>query len=77
MHRVIQRAIDRGLVGTYWVRQEDGAKMFGEYVIVAANQTLHPYGSLVNTSLGVQGIVLDTGTFALYNPTQIDIATDW
>lgn len=76
MGGVLRNAARRGLTGTYWVR-EDGAKMFGEYVIVAANQTLHPYGSLVNTSLGVQGIVLDTGTFALYNPTQIDIATDW
>ena len=69
--------IMRGIGNTdeYWVR-EDGAKMLGDYVMVAANLDIHPRGSLVETSLGT-GIVADTGTFAYSNPYQIDIATAW
>lgn len=59
----------------YWVR-DDGVKMYGNYVMVAANLNLRPRGSLVQTSLGM-GMVCDTGTFARRNPTQIDIATAW
>ena len=59
----------------YWVR-DDGVKMFGDYVMVAANLKLRPRGSLVETSLGT-GIVCDTGGFAKKNPRQIDIATTW
>ena len=59
----------------YWVR-DDGVKMFGNYVMVAANLNIRPRGSLVQTSLGM-GMVCDTGTFAKRNPTQIDIATAW
>ena len=59
----------------YWVR-DDGVKMFGNYVMVAANLKIRPRGSLIQTSLGM-GMVCDTGTFAKRNPTQIDIATAW
>lgn len=59
----------------YWVRG-DGAKMLGDYVMVAANLNTHPRGSLVETSLGI-GIVCDTGGFAYGNATQLDIATSW
>lgn len=59
----------------YWVR-EDGAKMLGDYVMVAAHLGLRPRGSLVPTSMGM-GIVCDTGGFAAANPTQLDIATAW
>jgi len=59
----------------YWVRG-DGAKMLGDYVMVAANFGLRPRGSLVPTSMGM-GIVCDTGGFAAANPTQLDIATAW
>ena len=59
----------------YWVR-EDGAKMFGDYVMVAANLQIRPKGTIVETSLGL-GIVVDTGGFAANNPTQLDIATNW
>ena len=59
----------------YWVRN-DGVKMYGKYVMVAANLDIRPKGSLVETSLGM-GMVCDTGTFAKRNPTQIDIATAW
>lgn len=75
MSRVVSNAQGNGLDGDYWIR-EDGAKMFGDYVIVAANQDVYPYGSTVETSMGT-GIVIDTGGFASVNPTQVDIATDW
>lgn len=59
----------------YWVR-DDGAKMLGKYVMIAANLQHRPKGTLVKTSLGT-GIVCDTGGFARRNPTGIDIATAW
>lgn len=59
----------------YWVR-EDGVKMLGDYVMVAAHLPTRPRGSLIQTSLGM-GIVCDTGTFALNNHTQLDIAVNW
>lgn len=58
----------------YWVR-DDGAKMLGNYIMVAANLNLRPRGTLIETSLGT-GIVCDTGGFAVSNPTQLDIAVD-
>ena len=59
----------------YWVRQ-DGVKMLGNYVMCAANLSVHPRGSIVQTSLGL-GIVCDTGGFAKHNIYQLDIATAW
>ena len=75
MKRVVQNMHDMGFEGEYRVR-DDGVKMFGNYVMVAADLNVHPRGSLVETSLGT-GIVCDTGTFAETNPTQLDIATAW
>lgn len=75
MSGVINNAKNIGIEGEYWIR-EDGVKMYGDYVIVAANLDIHPRGSIVETSLGI-GIVLDTGEFAISNPNQIDIATNW
>lgn len=60
---------------SYWVRG-DGCKMLGNYIMVAANLSVHPRGSLVETSLGT-GIVCDTGGFAAGNANQLDIATSW
>ena len=59
----------------YWIR-EDGVKMLGNYVIVAANLQIHPRGSIVQTSLGT-GLVCDTGDFAKTNKLKLDIATSW
>lgn len=59
----------------YWVR-EDGVKMLGDYVMVATHLPTRPRGSLIMTSLGM-GIVCDTGTFALSNHQQLDIAVAW
>ena len=64
-----------GNTDEYWVR-DDGVKMLGDYVMVAANLNVHPRGSIVETSLGL-GIVCDTGGFASGNSTQLDIAVNW
>lgn len=67
MSGVVANAKNMGIEGDYWVRG-DGVKMYGNYVIVAAQMDK---GTIIETSLGA-GIVLDwcpTGT--------IDIAVSW
>lgn len=59
----------------YWIR-DDGVKMLGPYILVAANLQIYPRCEIVNTSLG-KGIVADTGDFANQNAYQFDIATSW
>lgn len=75
MNKIVATAQARGIPGFYWERP-DGCKMYGDYIIVAANQNKHPYGSIVLTSRG-SGIVLDTGGFAKKNPEQYDLAVNW
>ena len=75
MNTVVSIMRSMGYTGEYWVR-EDGCKMLGDYIMVAANLNLRPRGSIVETSLG-DAIVCDTGGFAKRNPTQIDIAVTW
>ena len=78
MNKVVKIMREQGfdeLNYPYWVR-EDGVKMLGNFVMVAANLQVHPRGSLVPTSLGV-GLVCDTGTFAKKNVLKLDIATSW
>jgi hypothetical protein len=58
----------------YWIR-EDGAKMLGDYVMVAADLSVYSKGSIVPTSLG-KGIVCDTGAFA-GSSVALDIAVNW
>lgn len=72
MKRVVQNAQAAGIPAEYWVR-DDGAKMFGPWVIVAAHPSVTKY-SIVQTSLG-EGIVLDRHTTG--EPELLDIATDW
>ncbi len=59
----------------YWVR-DDGCKMLGDYIMVAADLSIRPRGSLVDCSLG-KAIVCDTGEFIYSNPYQLDIAVTW
>lgn len=67
MSGVISNAQSIGIQGNYWIR-DDGVKMYGDYVIVAAQMDK---GTIISTSLGT-GIVLD------YCPAgTIDIATNW
>lgn len=70
-------SIMRGIGNTdeYWVR-DDGCKMLGDYIMIAADLDIRPRGSLVDTSLG-RGIVCDTGSFTNNDPNQIDIAVAW
>ena len=67
MSGVISNAQSMGIQGNYWIR-DDGVKMYGDYVIVAAQMDK---GTIISTSLGT-GIILD------YCPAgTIDIATNW
>ena len=75
MSGVVNIMQNMGYNEQYWVR-EDGVKMYGEYVMVAADLNTHPRGSIVESSLGT-AIVVDTGGFAASDPNQLDIATDW
>lgn len=75
MDYVVGRMRRMGNEDSYWIRQ-DGVKMLGNYVMVAANLDVHPRGSIVETSLGT-GIVCDTGGFAKDHPQRLDIATVW
>lgn len=59
----------------YWIR-EDGVKMLGGYVIVAADYSIRPRGTIIQSSLGY-AIVCDTGGFAHKNSTQLDVAVNW
>lgn len=78
MNRVVKNMRNKGfdeINYPYWVR-EDGVKMLGNFVMVAANLQVYPRGSIVQTSLGV-GLVCDTGEFAKTNKLKLDIATAW
>ena len=59
----------------HWIR-EDGCHMLGDYIMVAADLSIRPRGSLVPTSLGM-GIVCDTGGFIYNDAYQLDIAVVW
>ena len=75
MDRVVQTMRNRGYTEADYpyIIREDGVKCLGDYVIVAADLSEHPRGSIVETSLG-QGIVCDTGEQLT---GIIDIAVDW
>lgn len=75
MSQVVANLKSAGYEGDYWVR-DDGIKMFGSYVMVAACYSVHPYGSFVETTLGT-AIVCDTGTFAYSYPQMLDVAVTW
>lgn len=78
MNKVVKVMRDKGFDEAnfpYWVR-DDGVKMLGNFVMVAANLEVHPRGTIVQTSLGV-GLVCDTGEFAKTNRLKLDIATSW
>ena len=59
----------------YWIR-DDGVKMLGDYVMVAADLSIRPRGSTIPCSLGT-GLVCDTGAFIYSDSTQLDIAVAW
>ena len=61
-----------GFQGDYWVR-DDGCKMFGDYIMVAADFNWLPRGSVVLTSRG-WGMVCDTGEGGT---EWLDLAVTW
>lgn len=76
MSGVVSIMRSMGNTDEYWVR-DDGCKMLGDYIMVAADLSAHPRGSLVPTSLGM-GIVCDTGGFVSNGSgVALDIATSW
>ena len=73
MSRCVRNAQNMGIPCEYWVRESDGCKMFGPWVIVAAHPSVTRY-SLVETSHGT-GIVLDRHTAG--DPNLYDLAVTW
>lgn len=72
MDKVVQRAKNMGIPTDMWVR-DDGVKMFGNWVIVAAHKSKVRY-TFIETSLG-RGIILDYHECSDEN--LYDIATTW
>lgn len=75
MSGVVDNMHSLGYDYEYWVR-DDGVKMYGDYVMCAADLSTRPKGTIVETSLG-EGIVCDTGGFVSWDPDRLDIATTW
>lgn len=74
MDRVVQNMRERGYNEfdyPFYIR-EDGVKMLGDFVIVAADLNEYQRGTVVYTTLG-QGLVCDTGE----DLDGFDIAVDW
>lgn len=59
----------------YHVR-EDGVKCFGPYIMLAADTTVRPKGTILDTSLG-EGIVVDHCVEAESVANLIDVAVTW
>ena len=74
MNGVIRLMKDLGYDYEYWVR-EDGCKMYGDYIMLAANTNIYPKGTIIETSLG-NGCVCDHCERAEYDPV-FDLAVDW
>lgn len=75
MDRIVERADSvYGLSDVYEIR-EDGVKTYNNFVIVATDWNIYPFGSVVETSRGI-GIVLDH-IGAVKNRNTVDIATEW
>lgn len=74
MYRVVETMRMRGYSEAdypYYIR-EDGVKMLGDFIIVAADLTKYPRGTVVYTTLG-QGLVCDTGE----DLNGFDLAVEW
>ena len=74
MHNVINKMRSIGYTEAdylYYVR-EDGVKMLGDFIMIAANLSEYPRGTVVQTSLG-QGLICDK----CEHGQELDIAVDW
>ena len=75
MYKCVEYMRALGYNESYWER-EDGCKMYGPYIMVAADLGIRPKGTILPCSLGM-AMVCDTGTFAQSNQAQLDVATNW
>ena len=76
MSGVVTKMHQLGFKGEYSVRS-DGAKLFDGKVMIAADLSVYPRGTILYTSLG-KSIVCDTGGFVRqYGSSAFDIATNW
>lgn len=77
MNYIVGRLKRLGYKGDYWIR-DDGMKMYGDKIIVAANWDVHPFGSTVQTSRGM-GLIADMcgSSYTSGNPYWIDLAANW
>ncbi len=75
MNKIVDAMKRLGVNSEYWVRN-DGVKMYGDYIMCAADLSVYPRGSIVETSLGT-GIVCDTGAFVKSTGIARDIAPAW
>ena len=76
MSGVVKKMHQLGFKGEYSIRS-DGAKLFDGKVMIAADLSVYPKGTVLYTSLG-KSIVCDTGGFVhQYGSNAFDIATNW
>lgn len=77
MTGVIRLLDDMGIPhGEYWVR-DDGAKMLGEYIMLATDTDRIPKGTIWETSLGTGMIVDHCSGSESYPGVWIDVAVNW
>ena len=77
MTGVIRLLDDMGIPhGEYWVR-DDGAKMLGEYIMLATDTNRIPKGTIWETSLGTGMIVDHCSGSESYPGVWIDVAVNW
>ena len=77
MTGVIRLLDDMGIPhGEYWIR-DDGAKMLGDYIMLATDTNRIPKGTIWETSLG-RGMIVDhcSGSES-YPGVWIDVAVNW
>lgn len=75
MSKVIKLMRNRGYDYEYWVR-DDGVKMYGKYVMCAANLHIRPKGTILETSLGT-AMVCDECESAYVDTDLVDVAVTW
>ena len=75
MSHVVELMQAAGYDLRYWIRR-DGVKMLGDYVMVAADLSIRPKGTILNSSLG-KAIVCDTGEFIYSDRYALDVAVAW
>lgn len=77
MTGVIRLLDDMGIPhGEYWVR-DDGAKMLGDYIMLATDTDRIPKGTIWETSLGTGMIVDHCSGSESYPGVWIDVAVNW